>query len=85
MESVTAGQELDRLSGSVEGFQANRTVIQGGIEGTSMGVQSCRFHANPALVAVRVLVRSADPTDPALVAVVLTLMIAIGKRNFVVQ
>ena len=85
VESVAAGQELDGVSTGVEGVQANRTVVAGGIQSAPVRLKGRRFHANPALVAVRVILGSADPTNAALVAVELPLTIAIGKRNFVIQ
>ena len=85
VESVAAGQELDGVSTGVEGIQANRTVVAGGVQSAPVRLKGRRFHANSALVAVRVILGPADPTNPALVAVELPLTIAIGKRNFVIQ
>ena len=85
VESVAARQELDGVSTGVEGVQANRTVVAGGVQSAPVRLKGRRFHANSALVAVRVILGPADPTNPALVAVELPLTIAIGKRNFVIQ
>jgi hypothetical protein len=85
VESVAARQELDGVSGGVEGVQANRTIVAGGVQSAPVCLEGRRFHANPTLVAVRVVLSAADPTNPALVAVELSLTIAIGKRNFVIQ
>ena len=79
MESVAAGQELDRFTGRVEGVEANRTVVAGGIQGTSVRLEGRRFHANPALIAVRVVLGAADTTNAALVAVELTLFFIVQE------
>jgi hypothetical protein len=79
VESVAARQELDGVSTGVEGVQANRTVVAGGIQSAPVRLKGRRLHANPALVAVRVVLGPADPTNAALVAVELPLLFVIQK------
>jgi len=85
MESVTARQELDGVSTGVEGFETNGAVVAGGIQSTPVGLEGRRFHANSALVAVRMVLGAADPTNAALVTVKLALPVAIGQRHLVIE
>jgi hypothetical protein len=79
VESVAAGQELDGVSTGVEGVQANRTVVAGGVQSAPVRLKGRCFHANSALVAVYMGLGPADPTNPALVAVELPLVFVIEK------
>jgi len=79
MKPVAAGQELDGFSGGMEGVQANRTVVAGGVQSAPVRLKGRRFHANAALVAVRVILSSADPTNAALVAVELALLFIVQE------
>ena len=63
----------------MEGFQTDSTVREGRIESTAMCRKGCRFHADSALVTVRMVRRAADPTDPAGFAVELPLVLVIQQ------
>jgi len=79
MESMAAGQKLNGITGCMEGFQADSTVRGGRIERASMGRKSEGLHADPALVTVCMVLRTADPTDPAFNAVELSLVLIIQE------
>ena len=79
VESVAARQELDGVSTGVEGVQANCTVVAGGVQSTPVRLKGRRFHANSALVAVRMVLGPADPTNSALIAVELPLLFVIEE------
>ncbi len=79
MESVAAGQELNGITGGMEGFQAHCTVRGGRIERAAMGRKSEGLHADSALITVRMILSTADSTDPAGSAMELPLVLIVQQ------
>jgi len=81
VESVTAGQELNGITGGMKGFQADSTVRGGRIERAAMGRKSESLYADSALVTVRMVLGTADPTDSTGSAVELPLVLIVQQNT----
>ena len=79
MESVAAGQELNGITGRMEGFQADCTVRGGRIERTAMCRKSEGLHTDPALITVRMVLGATDSADPTGSAMELSLVLVVQQ------
>jgi len=61
----------------MERFQAHRTISSAGIIQADMGIYGIDVDTDTTLVAVNMIVRPPDPTDSALLTVVLALVLVI--------
>ena len=81
VESVATREELYGISGLMEGFQADRAIHATRIIQADMGIYGINMYTDPTLVAVNMIVRTTDPTDPALLAVVLALVLIVQENT----
>jgi hypothetical protein len=77
VKSMAARKELDRISGLMEGFQADRTVYAARVIQTDMGIYTIHIDTDITLIAVNMIVRTPHSTDATLVTVILALVLVI--------
>jgi hypothetical protein len=81
MKSMAARKELNRIPGFMERFQADRAINATRIIQADMGIYGIDVDTDTTLVAVNMIVRPPDPTDTALLAVVLALVLIIQENT----
>ena len=73
-------EELYGISGLMEGFQADRAIHATRIIQADMSIYGIDVDTDATLVAVNMIIRPTDPTDPAFLAVVLALVLIIQEN-----
>jgi len=81
VESVATGEELDRIPGFMEGFETHRTINTARIVQTDMRINGIYMNTDSTLVTVNMILRTTHPTDSALVAVVLALVLVVQENT----
>jgi hypothetical protein len=81
VESVAAGEELDRIPGFMEGFETHRTINTARIVQTDMGINRIYMDTDSTLVTMNMILRTTHPTDSALIAVVLALVLVVQENT----
>jgi hypothetical protein len=74
---MAARKELDRISGFMKGFQADRTVYAARVVQADMGIYTIHIDTDITLVAVNMIVNPSHSTDSALVTVILALVLVV--------
>lgn len=77
---MAARKELNGISGLMKRFQADRTVYAARVVQTDMGIYTIHIDADITLITVNMIVNPSYSTDPALVAVILTLVLVIQEN-----
>ena len=81
VESVATREKLYGISGLMEGFQADRAIHATRIVQANMSIYGIDVDTDATLVAVNMIVRPSDPTDPAFFAVVLALVLIVQENT----
>jgi hypothetical protein len=81
VKSMAARKELDRISGFMEGFQADRTISATRVVQTDMGIYTIYIDTDVALVTMNMILNPSYSTDAALITVILALVLIIQENT----